>query len=56
MFAIRDGFGLSKIVNTNFTPNGTISTKATLFSMDCKAVKGDYNQDIKARITVSKVI
>ena len=35
---------------------GLIITKVTLLLMDCEAMKGDYNQGIKARTFVSKVI
>ena len=48
-------FGLSKIVSAYCTSNGFIPTKVTSFSMVCKAMKGDYIQGIKARISVSKV-
>ena len=56
MLAIFDVFGLSKIISAKFAPRGLIITKVTLLLMDCEAMKGDYNQDIKARISVSKVI
>ena len=56
MLAIFDVIGLSKIVSAKCTPSGLIITNVTLFSMDCKAMKGDYNQGIKARISYSKVI
>ena len=56
MLATFDVFGLSRIVTAKCTPSGLIITKVTLFSMDCKAMKGDYNQGIIARISVSKVI
>ena len=56
MLAIFDVFGLSKIVSAKCTPSGFIITKVTLFLMDCKAMKGDYNQGIKARISFPKVI
>ena len=56
MLAIFDVFGLSKIVNSKCTPIGLIITKVTLFSIECKAMKGGYNQDKIARISVSKVI
>ena len=55
VLAIFDVVGLSKIVSAKCTPGGLISTKVTLFSMDCTTtMKGDYNQDIKAKISVSK--
>ena len=38
------------------TPSGLIITNVMLFLMDCIAIKSDYNQDIKARISVLKVI
>ena len=56
MLAIFDVFGISKIVNAKCTPSGLINTKVTLFSMDRQAVKGDHNEGIKARISVSNVI
>ena len=36
-------------------PRGLIITKVTLRLMDCEAMKSDYNQGIKARISVSNV-
>ena len=54
--AISDVFGLSKIVSAKCIPRGIIITKVTLLLMDCEAMKGDYNQGIKARISVSNVI
>ena len=56
MLAIFDVFGLSKILYAKCTASGLIITKVTLFLMDGKAMNGDYNQGIKARISVSKVI
>ena len=56
MPAIFDVFRLSKVVSAICTPRGIISTKLTLFLMDCKAMKGDYNRGIKERIPVLKVI
>ena len=56
MLATLDVIGLSKIVSAKCTPIGLIITKVTLFLMDGKAMNGDYNQGIKARISVSKVI
>ena len=56
MLATFDVFGLSEIVSAKCTPTGLIITKVTLFAMDCKAVKDDLSQGIKARISVSKVI
>ena len=56
MLTIFDVCGLSKIVSANCTPRGLIITKVTLLLMDSEAMKGDYNQGIKARISVSKVI
>ena len=56
MLAIFDVFGVSKIVSATCTPGGLIITKVTLLLMDCAAMKGDSNQGIKARISVSKVI
>ena len=56
MLAIFDACGLSKIVSAKCAPRGLIITKVTLPLMDCNAMKGDYNQGIKARISVSKVI
>ena len=56
MLAIFDDFGLSKIVSAKCTPIGLIITKVTLFSIECKAMNGGYNQGKIARIAVSKVI
>ena len=56
MLAIIDVFGFSKIVGEKCTPSGLIITKVPSFSMDFKAMKGDYNQGLKPRISVSKVI
>ena len=56
MLAIFDVCGLSKIVSAKYAPRGLIITKETLLLTDCEAMKGDYNQGIKARISVSKVI
>ena len=56
MLAIFDVFGFSKIVSAKCAPRGLIITKVMLLLMDCEAMKGDYNQDIKARMSVSKVI
>ena len=56
MLAIFDVCGLSKIVSAKCAPRGLIFTKVTLILMDCGAMKGDYNQGIKARISVSKII
>ena len=56
MLAIFDVYGLSKIVSAKCTPRCRIITKVTLLLIDDEAMKGDYNQGIKARISVSKVI
>ena len=56
MLAIFDVCGLSKIVNAKCAPRGLIITKVTLLLIDGEAMKGDYNQGKKARISVSKVI
>ena len=56
MLAIVDVYGLSKIVSAKCAPRGLIITKVALLLMDCETMKGDYNQGIKARISVSKVI
>ena len=56
MLAIFDVCGLFKIVSAKCASRGLIITKVTLLLMDCKAMRGDYNQDIKARISFSKVI
>ena len=56
MLGIFDVFRLSKIVSAKFTPSGLIITKITLILIDCIAIKCDYNQGIKARVSVSKVI
>ena len=55
MLAIFDVYGLSKIISAKRAPRGLIITKITLLLMDCEAMKGDYNQGIKARISVPKV-
>ena len=56
MLAIFDVYGLSKIVSAKCASRGLIITNVTLLLLDCEAMKGDYNQGIKARISVSKVI
>ena len=56
MLAIFDVCGLSKIVSAKCAPRGLNITKVTLLLMDREAMKGDYNQGIKVRISVSKVI
>ena len=56
LLAIFDFCGLSKMVSEKCAPRGLIITKVTLPLMDCEAMKGIYNQGIKARISVSKVI
>ena len=56
MLAIYDVCGLSKIVSAKCVPRGLIITKVTLLLMDSEAMKGDYNQGIKARISFSNVI
>ena len=56
MLAIFDVCGLSKIVIAKCAHRGIIITKVTLLLMDCEAMKGDYIQGIKARMSVSKVI
>ena len=56
MLAIFDVSGLSKIVSAKCAPRCFIITKVTLLLMEYEAMKGDYNQGIKARISVSKVI
>ena len=48
--------GLSKIVSAKCAPRGLIISKVTLLLMDCEAMKGQYNQGIKTRISVLKVI
>ena len=45
MLAIIDVFGFSEIVSEKCTPSGLIITKVSLFSMEFKAMKGDYNQE-----------
>ena len=56
MLAIFDVCGLSKIASAKCAPRGLIITKVMLLLMDCEAMKCDYNQGIKSRISVSKVI
>ena len=55
MLAIFDVCGLSKIFSAKCAPRGLIITKVMLLLMDCEAMKGDYNEGIKAKISVSKV-
>ena len=52
VLAIFDVFELTKKVSAKYTPSGIIITNFKLCSMDCKAMKGDYNQGIKARTSV----
>ena len=56
MLAIFDVFGLSEIVSAKRTPRGLNITNVTLLLMKCEAMKGAYNQGIKAKVSVSKVI
>ena len=56
MLSIFDVFGLSKIISAKCTPSGLIITNVMFFLMDCIEMKSFYNQGIKARISVSKVI
>ena len=49
MLATFDVFGLSKIDSAKCTPSGFIIFKVKLFSMDRNAMKGGYNQCIKAK-------
>ena len=56
MLAIFDVCGLSKIVSAKCAPRGLIITQVRLLLMDCEAIKGDYNQCIKEKKSVSKVI
>ena len=56
MLAIFDVCGLYKIVSAKCAHRGLIITKVTLLLMDCEAMKGDYNQGVKSRISASKVI
>ena len=56
MLAIFDVCGSSKIFSAKCAPRGLIISKVMLLLMDCEKMKGDYNQGIKARISVSKVI
>ena len=56
MLAICDVCGLFKIVSAKCAPRGIIPTNVTLLLLDCEAMKSDYNQGIKGRISVSKVI
>ena len=51
MLALFVVCGLSKIVSAKCAPRGLIITEVTLLLMDCEAMKSDYNQDIKARIS-----
>ena len=56
MVAIFDVCELPQIVSAKCAPRGIIITKIMLLLMDFEAMKGDYNQGTKARISVSKVI
>ena len=56
LLAMFDVCELSKIVSAKCAPRGLIITKVTLLLKDCEVMKGDYNQGIKARISVPKVI
>ena len=56
MLAIFDVCGLSKSVSAKCASRGLIITKVTLLLKDCEAMKGDYNQGLKARNSLSKVI
>ena len=56
MLAIFDVCELSEIVSAKSAPTGLIITKVMSFLMDYEAMKGDYNQGIKTRISFSKVI
>ena len=56
MLAIFDVCGLSKFVSAKCGPRGLKITQVTLLLMDCEAMKRDYNESIKARISVCKVI
>ena len=56
MLAIFDVRGLSKIVSVKCATRGPIITKVKLLLIACEEMTGDYNQGIKARISVSKVI
>ena len=49
MLAIFDVFGVSKLVSAKCTPICLIINKVTLLLMDCKAMKGDANQDKKSK-------
>ena len=55
MLAIFDVCGLSKIVSAKCAPRCLVITKVMLLLIDVEAMKGDYNQGIKARISVPKV-
>ena len=56
MLAIFDVCGLSKIFRAKCATRSLIITKVKLLLIDCEGMKGDYNQGIKAIISVSKVI
>ena len=56
MLAIFDVCGLSKFGSEKCAPRGLIITNVTLLLMDFEAMKGEYNQGIKVRISVTKVI
>ena len=56
MLAIFDVCELSKIVSTKCAPRALIITKVTSLLIGCEAMKDDYNEGIKARISVSKFI
>ena len=56
MLAVFDVCGLSKIGSAKCAHRGLIITKVTLLLMDFKAKKVDSNEDITARIILSKFI
>ena len=56
MLVLFDIFGLSKITSAKCIPLGPLYIKVTLFSMKLNAVNDVYNQGIKSRISISKVV
>ena len=56
MLALFNVCGLSKIVSAKCAPRGLIVTKVTLLLIECEAMMFDYNQGIKTKMSVSKVI
>ena len=56
MLAIFDVCELSKIVGAKCAPRGLIIIKVSRLLMECDVMKDYYNQGMKTRISVLKVI